>query len=152
MEKKQISKIINFVKETDLTEFSLEKNESKIYFRRRIDHSKGQKFQNGSTAVLDEEQIKNEAEEEKKKFTPICSVMVGTFYHSISKDRPPFVIEGNTVMPGQKIGVIEAMKIMKDVLSTVEGKIVKILVENNNHVEYGQELFLVDTSVKGKKK
>jgi biotin carboxyl carrier protein len=74
------------------------------------------------------------------------SPMVGTFFHSQSADHPPFVIEGNHIVPGQKIGIIETMKIIKDVTSNVKGKIVKISVKNGQSVEYGQELFLVDTA------
>ncbi len=47
---------------------------------------------------------------------------------------------------GQKVGAIEAMKIIKDVMSTTKGKVVKISVTNGQSVEYGQELFLVDTA------
>jgi biotin carboxyl carrier protein len=77
---------------------------------------------------------------------PFKSPMVGTFYHSQSADHPPFVIEGNHIVPGQKIGIIETMKIIKDVASNVKGKIVKISVKNGQSVEYGQELFLVDAA------
>ena len=77
---------------------------------------------------------------------PYKSPMVGTFFHSQSADHPPFVIEGNHIVPGQKIGIIETMKIIKDVISNVKGKIVKILVKNGQSVEYGQELFQVDTA------
>ena len=77
---------------------------------------------------------------------PFKSPMVGTFYHSESADHPPFVIEGNHIVPGQKIGIIETMKIIKDVTSNVKGKIVKIFVKNGQSVEYGQELFQVDTA------
>jgi len=77
---------------------------------------------------------------------PFRSPMVGTFYHSESADHPPFVIEGNHIVPGQKIGIIETMKIIKDVTSNIKGKIVKILVKNGQSVEYGQELFQIDTA------
>ena len=49
------------------------------------------------------------------------------------------------MVPGQKVGIIEAMKIMKEMDSNIKGRIVKVLVENGQPVEYGQELFLVDT-------
>jgi len=77
---------------------------------------------------------------------PFKSPMVGTFYHSESADHPPFVIEGNHIVPGQKIGIIETMKIIKDVTSNLKGKIVKIFVKNGQSVEYGQELFQIDTA------
>lgn len=54
-------------------------------------------------------------------------------------------MEGVHVVPGQKIGIIETMKIMKDITSSIKGKIVKVMVKNGQPVEYGQELFMVDT-------
>ncbi len=79
------------------------------------------------------------------KLIPFKSPMVGTFFHSESGDHPPFVIEGNHIVPGQKIGIIETMKIIKDVTSNIKGKIAKISIKNGQSVEYGQELFLIDT-------
>jgi len=70
--------------------------------------------------------------------------MVGRFYNSPAADHPPFVMKGNHVVYGQKVGVVEAMKIYKDVVSPVKGLIVDILIENNTPVEYGQELYLVE--------
>ena len=74
----------------------------------------------------------------------IRSNMVGTFHQADKANRPPFVMEGNHVLPGKKVGVIEAMKIMKDVTSNVKGKIVSVLVKDGQPVEYGQELFTID--------
>jgi acetyl-CoA carboxylase biotin carboxyl carrier protein len=54
-------------------------------------------------------------------------------------------MEGGKVISGQRVAIIEAMKIMRDVLSPVKGKIVKILVENGHPVQYGQDLFHIDT-------
>jgi acetyl-CoA carboxylase biotin carboxyl carrier protein len=71
--------------------------------------------------------------------------MVGTFASAPSNDKPPFVIEGSEVKQGQKVGQVEAMKIIKDVQSNVKGKIVKVIVSNGESVEYGQDLFLVET-------
>jgi len=143
MEKKSITRIIDFVKETDLAEFSLVKEDSKICFKRQPDSVKASnKGDNASarTEAAGEQVVK----EEVPIRVAIKSLMVGTFHTSVSEDRPPFVVVGGKVVPGQKVGVIEAMKVMKDVISTIEGKISKRLVENGSHVEYGQELFLVE--------
>ncbi len=75
----------------------------------------------------------------------IKSTMVGTFFRSDSPDRPPFVVEGTIVNSGQPVAAIEAMKIMKDVLSPLSCKIVKALVANGHPVEYGQPLFEVES-------
>ena len=76
----------------------------------------------------------------------IKSKMVGTFYNAPAHDKPPYIVEGSHIEIGQKIGAIEAMKIIKDVMSTAKGKVIKICVSNGQSVEYGQELFLVDTA------
>jgi acetyl-CoA carboxylase biotin carboxyl carrier protein len=77
---------------------------------------------------------------------PIKSTVVGTFYTGAKGKNPPFVNEGSQIKVGQKVGQIEAMKIVKDVLSNVKGEIVEILVEDGAVVEYGQNLILVDTN------
>ncbi len=79
-------------------------------------------------------------EEEKKDFT-VRSPLVGTFRRSVSKDRPPLIVEGEHVKPGDRLGVVECMKIPTDVTSFCEGIISKILVDDGQKVEYGQPLF-----------
>ena len=70
--------------------------------------------------------------------------MVGTFYRSPKPDAPPFVTEGDVVKEGQVICIVEAMKLMNEIESKVAGRIVKVVVENGQPVEFGQALFLVD--------
>jgi len=73
----------------------------------------------------------------------IVSPMVGTFYHSPSPDKAAFVKVGDKVKKGQSVCIIEAMKLMNEIESEFDGEIVKILVENEQMVEYGQPLFVV---------
>jgi acetyl-CoA carboxylase biotin carboxyl carrier protein len=70
--------------------------------------------------------------------------MVGTFYRAPGPDASPFVQEGDTVKEGQVLCIIEAMKLMNEIESKGSGRIVKILVENAQPVEFGQGLFLVE--------
>ena len=70
--------------------------------------------------------------------------MVGTFYRAAAPDAPPFVNEGDVIKEGQALGIIEAMKLMNEIEARVAGRIVKVLVENGQPVEYGQPLFLVE--------
>src|SRR5262249_49196386 len=70
--------------------------------------------------------------------------MVGTFYRAPSPEAPPFVSEGDTVKEGQTLCVIEAMKLMNEIDAKVGGRIVKILVDNAQPVEFGQPLFLLE--------
>ncbi|MBC7324133.1 MAG: acetyl-CoA carboxylase biotin carboxyl carrier protein, partial [Moorella sp. (in: Bacteria)] len=75
--------------------------------------------------------------------TPVKSPMVGTFYSAPAPDAPPFVRVGDVVQKGQVLCIIEAMKLMNEIKSEAAGEIVKILVENGQPVEYGQDLFLI---------
>jgi acetyl-CoA carboxylase biotin carboxyl carrier protein len=70
--------------------------------------------------------------------------MVGTFYRAPSPDAPPFVRDGDRVKKGQVVCIIEAMKLMNEIESKVAGRVVKMLVENAQPVEYGQPLFLLE--------
>lgn len=74
----------------------------------------------------------------------IKSPIVGTFYRSPAPDASPFVQIGSTVEPGAVLCIIEAMKLMNEIEADVTGKIVKILVENGQPVEYDQVLFEVE--------
>lgn len=74
----------------------------------------------------------------------IKSPIVGTFYRSPAPDAPPYVEVGDTVKPGQVVCIVEAMKLMNEIESDINGKVVKILVKNEDPVEYNQDIFLVE--------
>lgn len=74
----------------------------------------------------------------------INSPMVGIFYSSPSPEEPSFVAIGQNVKTGDTLCIIEAMKIMNQIESDINGKLVRVLVENGEAVEYGQPLFVVD--------
>ncbi len=74
---------------------------------------------------------------------PITSPLVGTFYRASSADAKPYVEEGDRVRKGQVLGLIEAMKLMNEIESDVDGTVVSILVENGTPVEYGEPLALL---------
>jgi acetyl-CoA carboxylase biotin carboxyl carrier protein len=76
----------------------------------------------------------------------VKSPMVGTFYRAPAPDADPYVRAGDTVEPGKAICIVEAMKLMNEIECEVRGRIVEILVENAQPVEYGQVLFRIDTS------
>ncbi len=81
--------------------------------------------------------------EEHNDFYEIKSPMVGTFYRAPSPEAAPFVEVGQSIRKGQVLCIIEAMKLMNQIESEVNGTIEKILVENGKPVEFGQPLFLV---------
>lgn len=73
----------------------------------------------------------------------IESPIVGTFYASSNPDSDPFVSVGATVKKGQVLCIIEAMKLMNEIESDVDGQVIEILVQNEQGVEYGQPLFKI---------
>jgi len=74
----------------------------------------------------------------------ITAPMVGTFYASPSPGAKPFVEIGSTVAVGETLCIIEAMKMMNQIEADVGGKIVSILAENGDPVEFGQPLFVIE--------
>lgn len=72
------------------------------------------------------------------------SPMVGTFYRAASPDGPPFVEEGASVRKGQTLCIIEAMKMMNEIEAGVEGRVVRIICENGQPVQYGEPLMVLE--------
>jgi biotin carboxyl carrier protein len=138
MNSQEIKEFLKSIRDTDIEEMQYQSDGSSLYFKKADVEP--------IIPIVKEKGTKKEEEEKKQTIIAIKSTMVGTFASAQSNDKPPFVMEGSNVTIRQKIGQIEAMKIIKDVHSNVEGKILKILVSNGQSVEYGQELFLIDTS------
>jgi len=142
MLKKRLKELLKFAQETDLLEVHWEEKDVLISFHR----TPGTPSAAGQAVSSSAKATNGAASEAEKAAEPVLirSTMVGTFYRSDSPDRPPFVVEGTIVNAGQPVAAIEAMKIMKDVLSPTSCKIVKALVANGHPVEYGQPLFQVE--------
>lgn len=86
------------------------------------------------------------AADDESKFITVKSPMIGTFYRSPGPDKGSFVNVGDEISAGKVLCIIEAMKLFNEIESEVSGKIVKILVNDAQPVEYDQPLFLVDPS------
>jgi acetyl-CoA carboxylase biotin carboxyl carrier protein len=83
---------------------------------------------------------------EDEDLVRVCSPLVGTFYRSPQPGAPPFVAVGDEVEAGWQVGVVEAMKLMNRVEVAEPGRVVRVLAEDGEAVEYGQPLFLLDPS------
>ena len=137
----KLKKFIDFMKENDLCELEVEEDGKRIRMKKFPRPSLTE-----SKEVFFTEKEKEEKKEEKKQkegLREIKSPMVGTFYRAPNPGAKPFVEVDDEIKPGDVVCIIEAMKLMNEIKSEVSGKIVEILVENGEPVEYGQPLFLV---------
>ena len=82
--------------------------------------------------------------EDSSNTIEIKAPIIGTFYRSPSPDKDAFVKVGDTISKGQVLCIIEAMKLFNEIESDYDGKIVKIVAENAQPVEYDQPLFLIE--------
>ncbi|MEO0185164.1 MAG: acetyl-CoA carboxylase biotin carboxyl carrier protein [candidate division WOR-3 bacterium] len=95
-------------------------------------------------AAVEPKQTEQKVEAGRKNLVAIRSPIVGTFYRAPAPDAAPYVEIGDVIKPGQVVCIVEAMKLMNEIESDVAGKIVQILVKNEEPVEYNQELFLIE--------
>ena len=76
--------------------------------------------------------------------TQVKSPLVGTFYSSPSPDEPPFVLVGQEVKEGDTLCIIEAMKVMNEIKAPCSGKVVRIMAQPGDMVEYNQVLCIIE--------
>ncbi len=149
MEIKKIEQIIQLIKEHNLSEIEIEENNARVRIRAgSLPEMWSALGIMPATAALPKPVEAAKAieapVEEKKKGTIIRSPMVGTFYRSPGPDKPSYVEAGSEVKKGDALCVIEAMKLMNEIESTVNGKILAILVDNAKPVEFDQPLFEIE--------
>lgn len=140
MEIEEIKDIISFLRNTDVTELSIEREGFKIRIKRGYIYGPIEV----SRPVKPEELEKVSKPEKEELLHTVTSPLVGTFYRAPAPDAPPFVEVGSKVEKGQVLCIVEAMKIMNEIESDVSGIVRKILVENGQPVEYGEPLFLIE--------
>lgn len=142
-----LKELINFLKSTDITEVSIEKDGTKIRLRRehlisrpepRVFQAAGHREAAAPPAPAPTE------EDDSHRLITVTAPLVGTFYRSPSPEAPAFVEIGDVVKKGQVICIIEAMKLMNEIESEADGVLAKVLVENAHPVEYGEPLFLLE--------
>ena len=144
----QIKKLIQLLNDNNLGEITVKEGETKITVR----HRDYQRSVSGAVSVTPAatSQTTVAAEKSEKEATPagnfttIKAPMIGTFYRSAGEGKEPFVKVGDKVKKGDVLCIIEAMKLFNEIQSEVSGKIVKVMVDNAQAVEYDQPLFLVE--------
>ena len=149
MNLKEIKEIVNLMKENDLAEIEVEREGSKLKIRKSLV---------GGVEMIPQAIVPHSVAHHAPMPTPaaatppssgkegkkIASPMVGTFYRAPSPEAPPFVEIGQVVEVGQVVCIVEAMKLMNEIKAEVEGKIVEVVVENAEPVEFGQALFVLE--------
>ena len=150
MNVKEIKEMLNLMNENSLTELEIEKDGMRI----RLKKAQGLQEQALSTAPVYIERERTTSSAPKETSAPVQKTvgntveikapMVGTFYRAPSPEAPPYAEVGQTVEAGQVICIIEAMKLMNEIKSEVKGKILEILADNTEPVEFGQPMFLIE--------
>jgi acetyl-CoA carboxylase biotin carboxyl carrier protein len=152
----EIKQLLDMVREHELSEFELERDDFKIRVRK---NTSGQ-----WTATMPPVSHVNYAPvmappmaaphvppaapaltpaQEDTDFAVVKSPIVGTFYRAPEPGAKPFADVGDMVKKGQVLCIIEAMKLMNEINSDVDGEVVKAYVENGQPVQYGERLFAI---------
>lgn len=144
MELEDLKDLMGLLKDTDVTELQIEKDGFKVKIRRDkfFGHLEVQQ-----PVLSDRREVKKETASEPEpegRLLTVTSPIVGTLYRSPSPDAEQYVEIGSRVKKGQVLCIIEAMKLMNEIESEVDGVVMRILVENGHPVEYGEPLFLID--------
>ncbi len=145
MNQREIRRLADLLRDYGLTEVEVEREGVRVRLRREPAAPAAPSA--GSAVVAPaaaSPAVSAEPAASEAHLLTIEAPMVGTFYRAPSPDAQPFVRDGDRVKKGQVVCIIEAMKLMNEIESKVAGRVVKVLVENAQPVEYGQPLFLVE--------
>ena len=135
MELENVIKLINAVSESSLTSFSMEDGDTKLSLG--ADRS-------DRAAVNESGLNKSDIKTSDDNVLTVNSPLVGVFYSSASPEADAYVAIGDRVKKGQVIGIVEAMKLMNEIESDYDGVVTDILVDNEQMVEYGQPMFVIE--------
>lgn len=152
MNLKEIKEMINLMNENNLMELEIEKEGMRIRLKKIISPTLESQ---GAPIIIEKEKISQAAPlspqlspEAMEKIAlnsiEIKAPMVGTFYRAPSPEAPPYVQVRQVIEAGQVICIIEAMKLMNEIKSEIKGKILEILVDSAEPVEFGQPMFLIE--------
>jgi len=149
---KDIKAIIDLMKKNSITEFELERQDSKIRLKRGFNGSPSSPASYEEPAPLPSVQPMTAAPSAMPAGnTPVVvtgeveikSPMIGTFYRAPSPEAASYIEIGSEVNPDTVVCIIEAMKVMNEIKAETKGVITQVLVENAKPVEFGQPLFKV---------
>ncbi len=143
---KKINELIELMNNNDLSEIEIEQEGTKIKLikkpqgivEERIAHAPAPQVQPPVQGTAEK------PAEDAKKLIEVKSPMVGTFYRAAAPDASSYVQVDDVVHKGDVLCIVEAMKLMNEVKSEFDGKIVQILAENTEPIEFGQTMFLIE--------
>jgi acetyl-CoA carboxylase biotin carboxyl carrier protein len=153
MDLRKIKKLMELLEESGIAEIEVKEGEESIKLSRnssslaapvqQVMQQPVFASQQQSTEVVDSASAIKETKINENKNT-VNSPMVGTFYASASPESKPFVTVGQAVKKGDTLCILEAMKMMNQVQAETDGKILEILVDNAEPVEFDQPLFVIE--------
>jgi acetyl-CoA carboxylase biotin carboxyl carrier protein len=157
MDLEEIKKILDLMRENDVTEFELEQDGVKVRLRKGA----GPQWNNhvpqapamayapppaapaAPASAGDQSPAPLTVASEDMDLAIIKSPIVGTFYRAPEPDAKPYAEVGQMVKAGQVLCIIEAMKLMNEINAECDGEVVKVYVENGRAVHYGERLFAI---------
>ncbi|MFQ5949484.1 MAG: acetyl-CoA carboxylase biotin carboxyl carrier protein [Nitrospiria bacterium] len=142
MDLKEIKELIALMNDMALAEIEVEESGRRIRVRKEVSSSVAPIPQtHPETAREAASQVEEKGNGQKDVF--VRSPIVGTFYKASSPDANAYVGIGDMVKKGQTLCIVEAMKLMNEIESDADGKIIEILIEDGTAVEYGEPLFKI---------
>lgn len=136
LDKDKMKELAELMEEYKLTEIEYEVGDEKICLKRERVQTVHRNVATGINTVKSDTLPQDEGEVVK-------APLVGTFYAAPGEGKEPYVKVGDTVKKGQIIGIIEAMKLMNEIESDVDGVVTEILAQNGKMVEFGQGIIRV---------
>ncbi|HEX6996014.1 MAG TPA: acetyl-CoA carboxylase biotin carboxyl carrier protein [Gammaproteobacteria bacterium] len=149
MDIRKVKKLIELLEESGISEIEISEGEESVRISRypnpgMMSFAPPQQYYAPQPPPQQPEQKSEPPAEPTPKGHQVTAPMVGTFYAAPSPGAKPFVEIGSRVQVGDTLCIIEAMKMMNQIEAEVAGKVVSILVENGDPVEFGQPLFVIE--------
>jgi acetyl-CoA carboxylase biotin carboxyl carrier protein len=152
----EIHKILELMREHELSEFELERDNFKIRIQKQGSghwvsappnvpgaHVAPPAAQAAPATGAAPPPAPAEMADEEMELAVVKSPIVGTFYRASEPGAKPYAEVGETVRKGQVLCIIEAMKLMNEINAEIDGEVVKVYVENGHAVQYGERLFAI---------
>lgn len=137
---KSLEKLLKFAKKHKLAELEVETGKTRFRIKTVLGVTSGPTLE-VPPPLAESPKTRTSAED---RYVKVLSPFVGTFYRAPSPEADSYVKEGQHIKKGDVLCIVEAMKLMNEIESEVSGKVVSILAENGQPVEYGEPLFVID--------